>query len=127
MFDIEDPFSWGFADARRLVFALAVANKRLYYSVEKPLQVWSVDVTGATPTQYVVNVSAAIDPASLQAGDFTVNGKAATGVSYVAGATTIATEKAAATAQRRSQEPGRVPVIAASRGASAGRGAAGRS
>src|SRR5262249_42603042 len=38
-FDIEDPFSWGFADARRLVFALAVANKRLYYSVEKPLQV----------------------------------------------------------------------------------------
>jgi hypothetical protein len=41
-FDIEDPFTWGFADARRLVFALAVANKRLYYSVEKPLQIWSV-------------------------------------------------------------------------------------
>ena len=43
-FDIEDPFTWGFADARRLVFALAVANKRLYYSVEKPLQIWSVGI-----------------------------------------------------------------------------------
>ena len=43
-FDIEDPFSWGFADARRIVFALAVANKRLYYSVEKPLQIWSVGI-----------------------------------------------------------------------------------
>ncbi len=43
-FDIEDPFTWGFADARRLVFALAVANKRLYYSVEKPLHVWSIGI-----------------------------------------------------------------------------------
>ena len=43
-FDIEDPFTWGFADARRLVFAVAVANKRLYYSVEKPLQIWSVGI-----------------------------------------------------------------------------------
>ena len=43
-FDIEDPFTWGFADARRLVFAVAVANKRLDYSVEKPLQIRSVGI-----------------------------------------------------------------------------------
>ena len=43
-FDVEDPFTWGFADARRLVFAVAVANKRLYYSVAKPLQIWSVGI-----------------------------------------------------------------------------------
>ena len=42
----------GLRDARRLVFAVAVANKRLYYSVEKPLQIWSVGIkrTAASPT-----------------------------------------------------------------------------
>ncbi len=41
-FNIEEPFTWGFADARRRVFAVAVEGKRLYYSVAKPLQIWSV-------------------------------------------------------------------------------------
>ncbi len=44
-FNIEDPFTWGFADARRRVFAVAIEGKRLYYSVAKPLQIWSVGLT----------------------------------------------------------------------------------
>ena len=39
-FDIENPASWGFADKRRMVFAVAVQNGRLYYSVAP--QIWSV-------------------------------------------------------------------------------------
>ncbi len=41
-FNVEDPFTWGLADARRRVFAVAVQDGRVYYSVAKPLQVWSV-------------------------------------------------------------------------------------
>ena len=41
-FNVEDPFTWGLADARRRVFAVAVQNGRVYYTVAKPLQVWSV-------------------------------------------------------------------------------------
>jgi hypothetical protein len=41
-FNVEDPFTWGFADARRRVFAVTVQSGRLYYSVAKPLQIWSV-------------------------------------------------------------------------------------
>ena len=41
-FNVEDPFTWGFADARRRVFAVAVQDGRVYYSVAKPLQIWSV-------------------------------------------------------------------------------------
>ena len=41
-FNVEDPFTWGLADARRRVFAVAVQDGRAYYSVAKPLQVWSV-------------------------------------------------------------------------------------
>ena len=41
-FNVEDPFTWGFADARRRVFAVTVQDGRVYYSVAKPLQIWSV-------------------------------------------------------------------------------------
>ncbi len=41
-FNVEEPSTWGLADARRRVFALAVQDGRVYYSVAKPLQVWSV-------------------------------------------------------------------------------------
>ena len=41
-FNVEDPFTWGFADARRRVFAVTVQSGRVYYSVAKPLQIWSV-------------------------------------------------------------------------------------
>ncbi|HXG78386.1 MAG TPA: hypothetical protein VNJ31_03475 [Methyloceanibacter sp.] len=41
-FDVEKPVSWGFADKRRMVFAVAVQEGRLYYSVAEPLQIWSV-------------------------------------------------------------------------------------
>jgi hypothetical protein len=41
-FNVEDPFTWGFADARRRVFAVAVQDGRIYYSIAKPLQIWSV-------------------------------------------------------------------------------------
>lgn len=45
-------------------------------------------VVTAAPTSFTLNVTAAVDPASLQASDFVVNGQPATGVSYTAGATT---------------------------------------
>lgn len=41
-FDVEEPSTWGFADARRRVFAVTVEGGRVYYSVAKPLQIWSV-------------------------------------------------------------------------------------
>ena len=41
-FDIENPSTWGFADKRRAVFAVAVQDERLYYSTDEGPQVWSV-------------------------------------------------------------------------------------
>ncbi|MGH6803379.1 MAG: hypothetical protein ACREC3_08425 [Methyloceanibacter sp.] len=41
-FDIENPASWGFADKRRGVFAVAVQDGRLYYSTTEGPQIWSV-------------------------------------------------------------------------------------
>ncbi len=41
-FNVEEPSTWGFADARRRVFAVAVQDGRVYYSVAKPVQIWSV-------------------------------------------------------------------------------------
>ncbi|MFA6139734.1 MAG: hypothetical protein WC684_03345 [Hyphomicrobium sp.] len=41
-FNVEEPSTWGFADARRRVFAVAVQDGRVYYSVGKPVQIWSV-------------------------------------------------------------------------------------
>jgi hypothetical protein len=44
-FNVEEPSTWGFADARRRVFAVTVDDGRVYYSVAKPAQVWSVGLT----------------------------------------------------------------------------------
>lgn len=44
-------------------------------------------VVSAKPASYVVNVTSAINPSSLQASDLVVNGQPATGVSYTPGAT----------------------------------------
>ena len=41
-FDIENPSTWGFADKRRKVFAVAAQGERLYYSVDEGPQIWSV-------------------------------------------------------------------------------------
>ena len=41
-FNVEEPSTWGFADAGRRVFAVAVQDGRVYYSVAKPQQIWSV-------------------------------------------------------------------------------------
>jgi extracellular elastinolytic metalloproteinase len=62
-------------------------------STTLPMLVQSVGpATGAVvtshPVSYTLNVTAAINAATLQASDFTVNGQAATGVSYTAGNTT---------------------------------------
>lgn len=46
-------------------------------------------VVTTSPTSYVVNVTSAIDAASLQAFDFKVNSTSATGVSYTPGATSV--------------------------------------
>ncbi|KRA47422.1 VWA domain-containing protein [Devosia sp. Root635] len=49
-FDTEDPDSWGYADADRQVWGLAVHDGRLYYAVLDDSQVWSVGIdieTGA--------------------------------------------------------------------------------
>ena len=41
------------------------------------------------PTTFTVNISEPADPASLQAGDFSVNGTPASSVAYTPGSTTI--------------------------------------
>ncbi len=41
-FDIENPATWGFADKRRGVFAVAVQDKRVYYSADEGPEIWSV-------------------------------------------------------------------------------------
>ena len=46
-------------------------------------------VVATTPTQYVVNVSDSLDGSTIQAGDFQVNGIAATGFTYVPGSESI--------------------------------------
>ncbi len=43
-FNSEDPSSWGYADARRRVFGLAVSKDRLYYGVAEGPSVWSVSI-----------------------------------------------------------------------------------
>ena len=43
-FNIEDPNSWGFAAKGRSVFAVAVQDDRLYYSVAEGPQIWSVGI-----------------------------------------------------------------------------------
>ena len=43
-FDIETPATWGFADKRRMAFALAVQSNRLYYSVAEGPEIWSVGI-----------------------------------------------------------------------------------
>ncbi len=44
-FSVEDVGTWGYADARRRVVALAVESGRLYYSVAEGPVVWSVGLT----------------------------------------------------------------------------------
>ena len=43
-FNTEDPTSWGYADARRRVFGLAVSTGRLYYAVAEGPAIWSVSI-----------------------------------------------------------------------------------
>lgn len=43
-FDTEQPATWGYAAPERLVFALAVRNNRLYYSVAAGPEIWSVGI-----------------------------------------------------------------------------------
>ena len=46
-------------------------------------------VISTQPTTFTVNVTDPVDPATLDAGDWTVNGTPATSVSYTPGGTTI--------------------------------------
>jgi hypothetical protein len=50
-FSTDNPASWGFAPPARRVFALAVYNGRLYYSIAQGPQIWSAGITptGAIP------------------------------------------------------------------------------
>ncbi len=50
-FTTDSPASWGFAPPARRVFALAVYNNRLYYSVAQGPQVWSAGIrpSGSIP------------------------------------------------------------------------------
>jgi hypothetical protein len=45
-FDAQNPRGWGFAPAERRIFALAVYQSRLYYSVAASEQIWSVGIDG---------------------------------------------------------------------------------
>ena len=71
-FNTEDPKSWGFTQAERKVYGLAVHNGRLYYAVAAGPQIWSVginldgsfagdprwelDVTGLPSTNEIANI-----------------------------------------------------------------------
>jgi hypothetical protein len=46
-FDTENPSTWGFAAPARRVYALAVRNSRLYYSVAQGPQIWSVGISAS--------------------------------------------------------------------------------
>ena len=50
-FSTDNPASWGFAPPARRVFALAVYNNRLYYSVAQGPQIWSAGIrpSGSIP------------------------------------------------------------------------------
>ena len=43
-FDTEQPATWGYADPERLVFALAMRDDRLFYSVAAGPEIWSVGI-----------------------------------------------------------------------------------
>ena len=43
-FNSEDPATWGYADARRRVFGLAVSKSRLYYAIAEGPSIWSVSI-----------------------------------------------------------------------------------
>jgi extracellular elastinolytic metalloproteinase len=63
-------------------------------STTLPMLVQSVgpgqgNVVTTAPANYTLNVTSPIDPASLQASDFVVNGQPATGVSYTPGLNTV--------------------------------------
>ncbi|MBR1089696.1 hypothetical protein JQ621_19715 [Bradyrhizobium manausense] len=47
-FSTENPATWHYAPASRLVFGLAVHDSRLYYAVAEGLQVWSVSIAGGS-------------------------------------------------------------------------------
>ncbi len=51
-FDSTQPATWGYAAPRRLIYGLAVHDRRLYYAVAEGLQIWSVglDPDGAFDT-----------------------------------------------------------------------------
>ncbi len=44
-FDSAEPPSWGYAPPERLIYGLAVHDRRLYYAVAEGLQVWSVELS----------------------------------------------------------------------------------
>ena len=46
-FDTANPATWGLAPPARRVFALAVYNHRLYYSVAQGPEIWSAAITGS--------------------------------------------------------------------------------
>jgi hypothetical protein len=46
-FSTENPASWGFAPPSRRVFALAVYNNRLYYSIAQGPQIWSAGISAS--------------------------------------------------------------------------------
>jgi hypothetical protein len=46
-FKVEDPATWGFAPAARMVYGMAVSGGRLYYAVAEGAQVWSVGIRAA--------------------------------------------------------------------------------
>ena len=46
-FDTENPVTWGYATPARRVYALAVRDNRLYYSVAQGPQIWSVGISAS--------------------------------------------------------------------------------
>jgi hypothetical protein len=82
-FNSEDTATWGYADERRRVFAVAVNNARLYYSLAEGPAVWSVgiDDRGSFGEDARIELEPEDIPAGTQITDITFDGA---GMMYLA-------------------------------------------
>lgn len=78
-FSIEDPGTWGYADAKRRVVAVAVENGRLYYSIAEGPTIWSVgllaDGSFADDARFEIDITGTPDGSPITAMTFDASGR----------------------------------------------------
>jgi hypothetical protein len=78
-FSIEDPVTWGYADAKRRVVAVAVENGRLFYSIAEGPTIWSVgllaDGSFADDARFEIDVTGTPDGSPITAMTFDASGR----------------------------------------------------